>query len=93
MAFLLINLGIFLLLLPLSTLAADIQLSWQGCEPLCAVYTNNVQVAQTEKKTHVIKNLDGRKCYVHKICSIVNNQPDQCLELKLKGSSKLVGCK
>jgi hypothetical protein len=83
-----------LLLLPLAANAGqDIQLAWDGCKPECAIYQNGIQIATTDKQSFIVRELDGRRCYTHKICSIVNNQPDQCLVLKLRGSTKLIPCK
>jgi hypothetical protein len=83
-----------ILLLPLATQAGqDIKLSWNGCTPLCGIYRDGLQIAITDKQSFIVRGLDGRRCYTHKICSIVNSKPDQCSELKLKGSVKLIPCK
>jgi hypothetical protein len=82
-----------ILLLPLTAFAADIELSWQGCEPVCGVYQNGIQIATTDKQSFIVRDLDGRRCYEHKVCNLVDNKPNQCSVLKLKGATKLVPCK
>jgi hypothetical protein len=74
-------------------MAGDIQLSWQGCKPECGIYQDGLLIGTTDKNAVAVRGLDGRRCYEWKVCSIVNNKPDQCSVLKLKGATKLVPCK
>jgi hypothetical protein len=74
-------------------LAGDIQLSWSDCKPLCGIYQNGLQIAATDKQLFIVRDLDGRRCYEYKACNLIDNKPDKCQVLKLKGSAKLVPCK
>jgi hypothetical protein len=79
--------------MPLPLLAGDIQLTWTNCKPLCGIYQNGLMIGTTDKQSFIVRDLDGRRCYEHKVCNLIDNKPDQCQVLKLKGATKPTPCK
>jgi hypothetical protein len=73
--------------------AADIELQWDGCKPVCAIFQDGILIGETDKQLMAVTGLDGRRCYVWKACNVVDGKPQQCEIIRKKGATEIKDCK
>ena len=81
-----------IIILPLSAMAADIQISWQSTEPvtLSAIYKGTeIAKIETDQQSYVMR-VDGKKCLMYRVCN-----RGGCAEIKPQRitKTKMVECK